>query len=223
VIDILIGLGIILYERVKDKATTKDETAFRSLVKAIFEYAEESIPETLGRNISISNRSKDTTKELFNIFITAKEWDYYLSDHPVIKRFKSLFRQILESEGHANLVRDFILDFNKHLEDKIDNDPDLIPFKERTDDIERKSNLLNHLEYAGTLIYKVNKIDNKCLADYYIENNAVKADIFEEWDKEDSYFSQHIDNDSEELKSSKVVMDDDLVHISIDTSVLGEE
>jgi hypothetical protein len=122
----------------------------------------------------------------------------------------------LVSEGHTNVVRDFILDFNKHLEDKMDSDPDLVPFKERIDDIERKSNLLNHLEYTGTLIYKINEMDKKCLADYYIENNAVKADIFDEWDKEDAglfawglpYFDRENEKEQQPLlPASKLVMD----------------
>jgi hypothetical protein len=212
----LIGLGIRLYKDVKEKGQSKDERAFNSLIKAAFKCAEESIPENVGSKISLGDKSKDTRKELFNIFITTEGWDYYLSNHPVIKQFKSLFRQILVSEGHTNVVRDFILDFNKHLEDKMDSDPDLVPFKERIDDIERKSNLLNHLEYTGTLIYKINEMDKKCLADYYIENNAVKADIFDEWDKEDAglfawglpYFDRENEKEQQPLlPASKLVMD----------------
>jgi hypothetical protein len=111
----LIGLGIRLYQDVKEKGQSKDERAFNSLIKAAFECAQESIPESIGGKISLGDKSKDTRKELFNIFITTSGWDSYLPNHPVIKQFKSLFRQILESEGHTNLVRDFILDFNKHL------------------------------------------------------------------------------------------------------------
>jgi uncharacterized protein YjbI with pentapeptide repeats len=207
----LIGFGIRLYKDVKEQAQSKDERAFNLLIKAAFESAEESIPESVGSTISLGYKSKDTKKELFNIFITTRGWDYYLPSHPVIKQFKSLFRQILESEGHTNLVRDFILDFNKHLEDKMDDDLDLVPFKEKIDDIERKSNLLNHLEYTGTLIYKINEMDKKCLADYYIENNAVKADIFDEWDKEDADYLPYIDRENEKevllTPASKAVMD----------------
>jgi hypothetical protein len=112
----LIGLGIRLYQDVKEKGQSKDERAFNSLIKAAFECAQESIPESVGSKISLSYKSKDTKKELFNIFITTSEWDYYLPNHPVIKQFKSLFRQILESEGYTNVIRDFILDFNKHLD-----------------------------------------------------------------------------------------------------------
>jgi hypothetical protein len=119
------------------------------------------------------------------------------------------FQQVLEFEGHSNLVRDFILDFNKHLEDEMDSDQDLAAFKERIDDIERKSNLLNHLDYTGTLIYNVNEIDQKkCLVDYYTENYALKADIFDEWDKADSDYLSDIDSENGDLRpASTVVMD----------------
>jgi hypothetical protein len=207
----LIGLGIRLYKDVKEKAQSKDERAFNSLIKAAFECAQDSIPESVDSKISLSYKSKDTRKELFNIFMTIGGWDYYLPNHPVIKQFKSLFRQILMSEGYTNVVRDFILDFNRHLEDRIDNDPDLVPFKERIDDMERKRNLLNHLDYTGTLIYKkVSDIDEKSLADYYIENKGVEADIFKEWDKEDAAYLHHIDSENEKeqpVLASKVVMD----------------
>lgn len=206
----LIGFGIRLYKDVKEKAQSKDERAFNSLIKAAFECAEESIPGHISSKTFASTKNKDIRKELFNIFVTTRGWDYYLPNHPVIKQFKSCFLRILESEGYTNLVRDFILDFNKNLEDKIDSDPDLVPFKERIDDIERKSHLLNHLEYTGTLIYKVNEIDKKCLADYYIENKGVEADIFKEWDKEDAAYLQYIDAEKEKeqpLPASKVIID----------------
>jgi hypothetical protein len=96
----------------------------------------------------------------------------------------------LKAEGHFDLVRDFILDFNICLEDKIDNDSTLDYFKKNVHHLERKRALTRHIEYTRMLIYTVNSIDNKCLADYYVENNAVKANIFDDWDKEDSYFSQ---------------------------------
>jgi hypothetical protein len=45
-------------------------------------------------------------------------------------------------------------DFQNHLE-RAGSIAALIslPFKEKIDDFERKNNLLNHLEYTGTLIY----------------------------------------------------------------------
>ena len=218
----LIGLGIRLYEDVKKVAQSKDEIAFNLLIKAAFECAEESISENISSRISIGDKSKDIRRELFNIFTAENGWDYYLPDHPVIKQFKSHFRRVLESEGHSNLVRDFILDFNKHLEDKIDSDQDLTEFKERIDDIERKSNLLNHLDYTGTLIYKVNEIDKtKCLADYYIENYAVKADIFDEWDKEDTDYLSDIDTENRNLHPASIIVMDSVKNSENPYTIVG--
>ena len=203
----LVSLGIGLYKDIKERAQSKDEKAFNSLIKAAFECAQESMPENSSK-ITLGDKSKDIRKELFNIFTIENGWINYLPDHPVIKQFKSHFRQVLEIEGNSNLIRDFIIRFNKQLEDKIDRDPNLAAFREREDDLERSSSLSNHLDYTETLIYEVDEIGNRILADYYTENYAVKADILEDWDKEDSYYLLDIDSENGNLHpASTIVMD----------------
>jgi hypothetical protein len=214
----MIILGLKLYQQAKEKAKTEDEKVFSSLIKFTFECAQETLSNT--KDISIRNiKSKDIQKKLYDIFVETKEgvvydshhnrhqyWNnYYLPSHPTIVEFKKLFMELLEAEGHHNLVQEFMYDFSMRIEKKIDHkDSDLI-FRRWSDFIKRKKRLTEHLQRTSAMIYKYNPIDKRYLAEYYVENNAVVADIFETWDKEDAYFSEYIDDDSDELRAINVV------------------
>jgi len=84
---------------------------------------------------------------------------------------------ILRTGRYSNLVRDFIFKFNITLEEKVDNDPDIKPFKRWYTLVERTKDLMRHLEYSRSLIYKIDPIDQKSLEEYYVENNAVMTDL----------------------------------------------
>jgi hypothetical protein len=126
----LIVLGLDIHERVKDQLKTDEERAFYSFYKVAFESAKESIPAEIGR-IPIT----DAKQELFRTFTKLDEWNSYLPDHPTIIQFRTLICDILRraqynslTQNH-NLIRDFIFKFNITLEEKVDNDPDIKPFK----------------------------------------------------------------------------------------------
>ncbi len=206
----MISLGLKLYEQAKEKAKTEDEKVFSSLIKFTFECAQDTLSSA--KNISINIKSKKIQENLYNIFITTKErldnqyWNnYYLPSHPLIREFKKLFRELLETEGHRDLVQNFMFDFSMRIEEKADNDDNLV-FRQWSDYMRRKKKLTEHLQQTSALVYKYNPIDKKYLAEYYVENNAVVANIFETWDKEDTYFSEYIDKDSEELRAINVVL-----------------
>lgn len=195
----MISLGLKLYQQASEKARTEDEKLFSSLIKFTFECAQATLSNT--KNISINNiKSKEIQHSLFSIFINTTQEDiywtsYYLPSHPIIREFKKLLRELLEAEGHRDLVQDFMFDFNMRIEEKADHEENLV-FRQWSEHIKHKKKLTEHLLYTSTMIYKCNPIDNKILAEYYVENNAVVADINDTWNKEDSYFSEYIDEDS---------------------------
>jgi hypothetical protein len=207
----MISLGLKIYEQAKDKAKTEDDRVFNSLIKFTFECAQETISNA--KNISINNiKSKQIQENLYNIFDKTKErlddqyWhNYYLPSHPLIREFKKLFRELLEAEGHRNLVQKFMFDFSMRIEEKADNDDNLV-FKQWSDYMKHKKKLTEHLQRTSAMIYKCNPVDNKYLPEYYVENNAVVADIFKTWDKEDEYFSGYMDKDLKELRAINVVL-----------------
>jgi hypothetical protein len=96
-----------------------------------------------------------------------------------------------------------MFDFSMRIEEKADQVDNGI-FRQWSEHMKRKK-LTEHLLYTSTIIYRCNTIDNRYLAEYYVENNAVVAAI-DTWDKEDIEFLEYIDKDSEELKASNVVM-----------------
>ena len=181
----LIAIGIDLYGQIRDGLKTEEELAFGSLIKIAFESASESLPTTSAK-ISIKNaKSENIKNELFNTFIKPEErWNSYLPDHPVIIQFRSLICDILRNEELNHMVRDFVFTFNLKLEDKADKDPAIEPFKKRSVLYERNKDLIKHLEYSRSLIYKVNPVDQKSINEYYVENNAILEDI-KSWEEEE--------------------------------------
>lgn len=206
----MISLGLKLYQQASEKAKTEDEKAFSSLIKFTFECAQATLSNT--KDISIKNiKSNEIQHSLFSIFVNTKQEDiywtnYYLPSHPIVREFKKLFRELLESEGYRNLVKNFMFDFSMRIEEKADQGDNGI-FRQWSEHMERKKKLTEHLLYTSTMTYKCNPIDNRYLAEYYVENNAVAAAIYDTWDKDDEYFSEYIDKDSDKLKSSNVVME----------------
>ncbi|MFZ0512289.1 MAG: NACHT domain-containing protein [Candidatus Nitrosopolaris sp.] len=83
-----------------------------------------------------------------------------------------------------DLIPNFILKFDITLEQKVDNDPDIQPFKKWYTVVEGTKNLRRHLQDSRLLIDKTNSIDQKSLK-YYVENNAVLLTDLETWDKEE--------------------------------------
>jgi hypothetical protein len=190
----LIVVGLDLYQQIRDKLQTDEGRAFSSFYKVAFESAEESIPAELDR-IPIAD-VKSAKQELLQTFrkIEEDKWNGYLPDHPVIIQFRTLICEILKRAQYNNLVQnshlisDFIFKFNITLEDKADNDPDFKPFKKWSTLIEQTKNLMRHLEYSRSLIYKTNTIDQKSLEEYYVENDALFLTDLKTWEKEDDYF-----------------------------------
>jgi hypothetical protein len=201
----LISLGIGLYEHLKNDFKTKDELAFASLIKIASESVQESLADINKIEIK-SAKSKEARKQLFDTFIKTEGWNSYLPDHPVIVQFRSLICDILRYEQQNKVLRDFVFNFNITLEEKADKDPDIEPFKKRITHTESTRNLIKHLEYSRTLIYKANPVDQKTLDEYYVENNALLVDDdVKTWGYDDSYFSCSDKYAGKETKSSSFV------------------
>ncbi len=206
----MLGFGIEFCEQAKENAKTEDEKAFNSLIKFIFEAAQDSISNS--RNLSITHiKSKKIKKNFYNIFANTNEKinnqygnNYYLPLHSVVKRFKKLFRELLEAEGYHELVQNFIFDFSMRIEEKADHNNNHV-LKQRSY-IKNKKQLTEHLQHTYAMIYECNPADKKYLAEYYVENNAVVTDINETWDKKDEYFSEYVNQDSEGLGAINVVL-----------------
>jgi hypothetical protein len=181
----LIGIGIDMYKQIKDELKTDEERAFGSLIQIVFESAKESLPpDSIKKTIANAN-TNDIKQELFNTFIKPEEgWNSYLPDHPVIVQFRSHICNILRNEQLNNQVRDFVFSFNLRLEDKADITPAIEPFKKRATLIERNKNLIKHLEYSRSLVYKVNPVDQRCIEEYYVENDSI-LDEFRNWKEEE--------------------------------------
>ncbi len=100
----LIVLGFDLYKQIKEQLQTEEGRTFSSFYKVAFESAKESIPaEIASTQITDVKRAK---QELFQTFtkITGDEWNGYLPDHPTIKKFRRLIRDILRSAQDNNLI-----------------------------------------------------------------------------------------------------------------------
>jgi uncharacterized protein YjbI with pentapeptide repeats len=209
----LIVVGLDLYEQIKDKLQTDEGRAFSSFYKVAFESAKESIPAEIDR-IPIAD-VKSAKQELLQTFrkIKEDEWNGYLPDHPAIIQFRTIICEILRRAQYNNLVQnshlisDFIFKFNITLADKADNDPDFKPFKKWSTLIEQTKNLMRHLEYSRSLIYKTNTIDQKSLDEYYVENDALFLTDLKTWGKEDDYFWKEKDYEGRESKASKLIRD----------------
>jgi hypothetical protein len=70
--------------------------------------------------------------------------------------------------------------------------------------VERTKDLILHLEYSRSLIYKTDSIDQKSLGEYYVENNALLIDV-KSWEKEDDYFRKEKGYVGHESKASDFV------------------
>ncbi|MGA9152341.1 MAG: hypothetical protein WBZ36_17335 [Candidatus Nitrosopolaris sp.] len=174
-----------------------------------FESANESIPAEIDR-IPITDLKR--AKQGLQTFTKLVEWNSYLPDHPAIIEFKKLICDILREAlynnlpQNNNLIRDFIFKFNITLEEKVDNDPDIKPFKKWYTLVERTKDLIRHLEYSRSLIYKTDPIDQKSLEEYYVENNALFLTDLITWEKEDDYIRQKEDYERRESKASNFII-----------------
>jgi hypothetical protein len=190
----LINLGLEIYTKVKDDLRTDEELAFYSFYKVAFESAKESIPAEI---LITDVKGKNIKRELFLTFTKLDEWNSYLPDHPTIKKFRRLICDILRSAQDNNLIPkdndlipNFILKFDVTLEQKVDNDPDMQPFKKWYTVVEGTKNLRRHLQDSRLLFDRPNSIDQKKLKTYYVENNARLTDL-ETWDKkEENYYGE---------------------------------
>jgi uncharacterized protein YjbI with pentapeptide repeats len=198
----LISLGLGIYKQVKDQLQKDEERAFYSFFKVAFESAEESIPADTIPIMDV--KDKNTKQELFRIFTKIDEWNDYLPDHPTIIQFRTLICDMLRRAHYANLVRGFVFKFNITLEEKVDNDPTIEPFKKWYTLVERTKDLIRHLEYSRSLIYKTDPIGQKTLAEYYVENDALL--LTETWEKEDDYLWEEKDYARRESKASDLII-----------------
>ncbi len=193
----LINIGIDLYTKIQEERQTGEEKAFNSLFKIIFKAAKESISNINIDKISINNEKNNKLKEdLFKVFTKKKDWNNYLPNHPTVVEFRKFICSILKNENYNNLIRDFIFKFNIVLDNITDdnNDPEIIQFRRWSSRNQNTKNLIEHLEYSRSIIYTISPGDNRYLAEYYLENYAILADVNTTWDKEDSYFIHYNDN-----------------------------
>ena len=188
-------LGLELYEKVKDELRTDEGRAFSSFYKMAFESAKKSIPANTVPIRDVNGR--DTKQELFQIFTNINEvkWNGYLPDHPTIKKFRTLICDILRRAQDNtlipkddDLIPNFIINFDITLEQEVDTDPDIRPFKEWYRVVEGTKNLRRHLQDSRLLFDRTNSIDQKPLKKYYVENNAVLLTDLETWEKEEENY-----------------------------------
>lgn len=188
-------LGLELYEKLKDELRTDEGRAFSSFYKMAFESAKKSIPANTVPIRDVNGR--DTKQELFQIFTNINEvkWNGYLPDHPTIKKFRTLICDILRRAQDNtlipkddDLIPNFIINFDITLEQEVDTDPDIRPFKEWYRVVEGTKNLRRHLQDSRLLFDRTNSIDQKPLKKYYVENNAVLLTDLETWEKEEENY-----------------------------------
>jgi hypothetical protein len=203
----LFSIGIDVYSKVKNDLKTADERAYASLIQIAFESAKESIStDSNGILVKSDVTNENTKRELFETFIKTEEeeWNSYLPDHPVIKRFRGIICKLLRYSQYDLSVGDFVFNFNTTLEEKADKNQNIEPFRKRILHIDRKKNLIKHLEYSRSLIYKPNPVDKRYLEEYYVENNAtiIPAD---HWDATDDYFLEDLKHKG--FRAGKLIVD----------------
>jgi hypothetical protein len=215
----LVIVGINIYNQIQQERLTEEGKAFNSLFKVIFKVIFKAAKQSLSHegmdSISIKSAKSEKIKEqLFKIFTEKKGGNVYLPNHPTVGEFRNFICQILKNEGHINLVRNFVFEFNISLDNIIDeNDEDFKPLKKWFSKNQSLKELLNHLEYCRSLFYTFNPSDGRYLAEYYIENKAVFAKVPTEWEEEDEYFVKYDDESFpfefkvRKYNSSELVMD----------------
>ena len=190
----LVGIGIDLYQQIKDNLDTPRKKAFAALLNIAFESAEELLGEINDR-FSMTNRShferiprkekKDLMNHLLDTFIKESDWDSYLPDHPAIIGFRSQIVSLLNNQGYDyEAFNYFIIKFSLKLENKAKTDEDIKKFYDWWTSEEQYKELVEYLEYLRSHRYYVKRLDQKPLYEYYVEQDAIPAAGATTWDLE---------------------------------------
>lgn len=180
----LIGVGIELYNDIKESLKTEEEKAFGALLKISFESANETLDETnrkyfkgaeferLGRDF----KKKDVMESLLDAFEKTSKRDSYLPEHPSIREFRRIIISYLKERGvDSETINNFVLRFNLRIEEKAGSNEEFKKFYQWWTLEKQYSALKKYLEYVKNNMYYLKGLDKKPLYEYYVWHEAVVA------------------------------------------------
>ena len=190
----LIGIGIEIYKEIQKDLKTSEEKAFGSLISIAFVSAKiilEEIQSALtDYDIELKNigNKKELIKKLFETFKDTSDWNNYLPDHPSVKKFRNILFQYLRSlDLSIDIINEFLIKFNLAIEKNVLTDKNIDLFYDWWTRQKNFDNLKEYLEHVKGNQYKIQTIDKKPIAEYYIELKCTIAEGYT-WDWDDKKF-----------------------------------
>jgi hypothetical protein len=186
----LVGVGIEIYNDIKESLKTEEEKAFGALLKITFESANETLDRFKEIQIEKPNRRLNRTimGSLLDAFGKTSEWNSYLQEHPSVREFRKIISTYLKEKGvDSNKINEFILNFNLRIEAKASKNEAFRKFYDWWTLEEQYNELKEYLEYVKNKMYYLKGIDIKPLYEYYVWNKAVVATV-DTWDWNDKQF-----------------------------------
>jgi uncharacterized protein YjbI with pentapeptide repeats len=202
----ILHIGIGLCSNINEKVMpTDDAKVYMNIIRIAFETAKESLSESQIEISISSEKSKEIRKSFFDIFNMRPDlypFANFLVKLPAIEHIKSSVLDILENENQIQYIRNaFRHEFNAYFEERISQEQEISNYLQKvTEPKNRAITLIKHLEKSKNLINMPSKVDNLSISDYYLENLAIRTDMYETWHKEDEEFLSEVDAYSSQNK-----------------------
>ena len=204
----LIVIGSNICQKIRNKGKNPSQTVFCNLLACIFDVAKEIIENDFKEIIKkedtnikkfnkvllkenlINNREK--IKEILSVFKIYNKWETYLPDHPSITSFRDIMILYLIEEEHVKAfdIRNFILNFNVKLNNKIENNKSIREFYSWWTKKPEVKKLVKYLEEVRASNSYRFDWDKKPLNAYYLSNRSLEAEI-NTWQMSDESIENH--------------------------------
>jgi uncharacterized protein YjbI with pentapeptide repeats len=205
----LLGIGITIYDDIKNSLKTDEQKAFGALLKIAFESASETLVEAnrkYFKGAELEGFGKDFKKgimeSLLDSFRETSDWNSYLPEHPTIREFRRIMIGYLKERGvDSETINDFVLRLNLRIEEKAGSNEEFKKFYMWWTLEEQYSALKKYLEYVKNKMYYLKGLDKKPLYEYYVWHKAIVADTDTwNWDEEEFDKDAHYRNKIQDIR-----------------------
>jgi uncharacterized protein YjbI with pentapeptide repeats len=206
----LVGIGLELYDKYKDRNKTPAQKAFSSLLQLVFRTTQDLLKDVKeNEKHDFDYNWKTMQDEIFEPFEDNPYWTEYLPNNPVVKQFKSkIIAQLRNQNYDSEKIDYFTRMFNIQLEANSGDDEGFKEFDKYRKIHQQYTSLVNYLESIENMNRYSLNLDGKPLSQYYVDHDAIASSLRDTWTIRDEVIRK---NYVDQIKNETDVLEEQLL------------